>query len=63
MYTLIKTLSVIRVMNYVTEGAIRKLRFSVKLIALSRFLLLFSGAASMSPTTINGNYFSVPSLT
>ncbi len=63
MYPSIKTLSVIRVMNYVTEGAIRKLRFSVKLIALSRFLLLFSDTASMSPTTINGNYVSVPAPT
>tara|TARA_B000000441_G_C21533140_1_gene227229 strand:- start:72 stop:281 length:210 start_codon:yes stop_codon:yes gene_type:complete len=63
MYPSIKTLSVIRVMNYVTEGTIRKLQFSTKLIALSRFLVLFSGAASMSPATINGNYLSAPSPT
>tara|TARA_B100000085_G_scaffold231800_1_gene218758 strand:- start:840 stop:1019 length:180 start_codon:yes stop_codon:yes gene_type:complete len=53
MYPSIKTLSVIWVMNYVTQGTIRKLQFSKKLIALSRFLALFSGAASMYPTTIN----------
>jgi len=44
MYSSIKTLSVIRVMNYVTEGTIRKLRFSTKLIT---FLVIFSTSVSM----------------
>ena len=44
MYPSIKTLSVIRVMNYVTEGTIRKLRFSAK---LTTFLVIFSTSVSM----------------
>ena len=44
MYPSIKTLSVIRVMNYVTQGTIRKLRFSTKLIM---FLVIFSTSVSM----------------
>ena len=44
MYPSIKTLSVIRVMNYVTEGTIRKLRFSTK---LTTFLVIFSTSVSM----------------
>jgi len=44
MYPSIKTLSVIRVMNYVTGGTTRKLRFSTKLIT---FLVIFSVSVSM----------------
>ena len=44
MYPSIKTLSVIRVMYYVTHGTIRKLRFSTKLIT---FLVIFSTSVSM----------------
>ena len=40
----IKTLSVIRVMNYVAEGTIRKLWFYTKLIT---FLVIFSVSVSM----------------